>query len=168
MFRNKVFQPTLTVQNVIPNVKSIQNKQKRSTKLFDGCKSIALLLSNATAVAIKLILKENMYIVEYWYIRVNSLIHHNRLENIGIRKLEVRRYEQTVIERNERGYPIAQANSLVKRNGNPANVIISNLIASHIILFAKGLSWEIREMVFLQVPCLFIVITKDDIFWLAL
>jgi len=52
----------------------------------------------------------------------------------------VRRYEQTVIERNEGEYPIAQANSLVKRNGNPANVIISNLIASHIILFAKGLS----------------------------
>ena len=64
MFRNKVFQPTLTVQ-MLYNVKSIQNKQKRSTKLFDECKSIALLLSNATAVAIKLILKENMYIVEY-------------------------------------------------------------------------------------------------------
>ena len=109
MFRNKVFQPTLIVQ-MLYNVKSIQNKQKRSTKLFDECKSIAL-LSNATAVAIKLILKENVYIVEYWYIRVNSLIHHNRLENIGIRKLEVRRYEQTVIERNEGGYPIAQANS---------------------------------------------------------
>jgi hypothetical protein len=64
MFRNKVFQPTLTVQ-MLYNVKSIQNKQKRSTKLFDECKSIALLLSNATAVAIKLILKENVYIVEY-------------------------------------------------------------------------------------------------------
>ena len=63
MFR-KVFQPTLTVQ-MLYNVKSIQNKQKRSTKLFDECKSIALLLSNATAVAIKLILKENVYIVEY-------------------------------------------------------------------------------------------------------
>jgi hypothetical protein len=62
------------------------------------------------------------------------------MENIGTRRLEVRRYEQTVIERNEGEYPIAQANSLVKRNGNPANVIISNLIASHIILFAKGLS----------------------------
>jgi hypothetical protein len=56
-----------------------------------------------------------------------------------------------LIERNEGGYPIAQANSLVKRNGNPANslvkrngnpanVIIGDLIASHIILFAKGLS----------------------------
>ena len=132
MFRNKVFQPNINSTNVISNVKSIQNKQKWSTKLFDECKSIALLSSNATAAAIKLILKENMYIVEYWYIRVNSLIHHNRLENI--RKLEVRRYEQTVIERNEGEYPIAQANSLVKRNGNPANVIISNLIASHPIL----------------------------------
>ena len=65
MFRNKVFQPNINSTNVISNVKSIQNKQKRSTKLFDECKSIALLLSNATAVAIKLILKENMYIVEY-------------------------------------------------------------------------------------------------------
>jgi hypothetical protein len=65
MFRNKVFQPTLTVQNVVPNLKSIQNKQRRYTKLFDEYKSIALLLSNATVVAIKLILKENMYIVEY-------------------------------------------------------------------------------------------------------
>jgi hypothetical protein len=65
MFRNKVFQPNINSTNVISNVKSIQNKQKRSTKLFDECKLIALLLSNATAVAIKLILKENMYIVEY-------------------------------------------------------------------------------------------------------
>jgi hypothetical protein len=64
MFRNKVFQPNIISTNDISNVKSIQNKQKRSTKLFDECKSIAL-LSNATAVAIKLILKENMYIVEY-------------------------------------------------------------------------------------------------------
>jgi hypothetical protein len=76
------------------------------------------------------------------------LIHSGKLaypsqidmENIGTRRLEVRRYEQTVIERNEGEYPIAQANNLVKRNGNPVNVIISNLIASHIILFAKGLS----------------------------